>query len=107
MTSQKHIRQLAGRHVERLQALELLQQAVHATTTAAMTMATQSAEAHSAIQDAADALHAALRVVQRSARANDDERLAMSDDEQETFDAARDAITRRLVNPPEPPETDI
>ena len=107
MTSLKHIRQLAGRHVERLQALELLQQAVHATTTAAMTMATQSAEARSTIQDAADAIHAAPRVVRRSGRADDEERLAMSDDEQETFDAMRDAITRRLANSPELPETDI
>ena len=55
MTSQKHIRELAAREVEVQRTLELLQQALTATTNASMMMAEQSAEAYHSIQEVADA----------------------------------------------------
>ncbi len=70
MTTQKHIRELAGRHVEVLRALELLQQALTATTNASMMMAEQSAEAYHSIQEAADALRAATLVVRHCNRSD-------------------------------------
>ena len=106
MTSLKHIRELAAREVEVQRALELLQQALTATTNASMMMAEQSAEAYHSIQEVADAIRAATQVVRHCHRADVEELRAMSHDEQETFDAARDAMTRRLANSPELPETD-
>ena len=101
MMNEKRIRELAAREAEALRARELLQQALAAATAAGTMMGEQSAEAHHSIEDAADALRAATQVVQHCRRADGEELRALGADERAAFEAARDAVLRRLSHRPQ------